>query len=1161
VRTAFSRIIGPIADAAASHCEAPGWRFYAHWPLRGERKYLTVDDLKRIAPPTARATANGLRVLSLFLLLVSISAGQSAELVTQPPQADAVSPGAATALPSICDKPIPIADEPSAPLARLRCVQDAGGLTRLELSIPGRAALPLTGAAADTRPNGHVKPEPWSLSLRRLAGPPPLYWLRYLDRDEGEDGTGGAGHWHDLVWRADAAAPVLVDAWTLASDRFSHVDLHADQAESLRLDYRPPTLWVTRRRADRTAWEVPGLAPYRCAEDCAAHGDPQDRALGAPACRRDCELEHRLTVNRVTSLQSQVQRTEVPTGLETPESTAWAKLYEPLARPGNNRPGGRALLILDDGAAGWLLVPLQVPDLSPAGGLDPAAPGPIPALASCWLYNHRTRLAADAGHPYPPASAEQVRADHAAPADCCTVESSPDGRRILVFGTPAVPQPATEPVTPVTPATPPRQLLALYDVTTRQCWSANLAVDGQLGRAPYDGLGDPVFSPDGRHLGYRARRGDARFVVVDDREGTVFQRVGAPVFSTDGRHSAYWARDRGREFIVFDGTPGRTWTGAGAPVFSPAGGPPAYRAQDAKGWRAVVADTPGSLYDDIGWFNADATGRTTTIADLVFSAKGELAYAARTGNDWFMVRDHRHDPAYDQVGLPVFSPDGTRLAFRARRNERDFIVLDGRPEPEYDQVGTPVFSANGRQLAYWAADAGAEFVVWGGRQGPRVATPGSVGAPVFADAGETPVYLVRATPQTPDGINAAPTRLWSGDRPLADLEVGSGAVLNRVTGAPAWWDSQGADTEGVPPGWRILSETDGDPPGDAPVWSPDGNTLAFAANRDGRARMQIGATDDGPFDAVADPVFSPTGDRLAYRARLGAVWFPIVAPLAGSATTAGPPATAPLVARAPRLLQHAVAIGQVVVDDVLSVGILGGSARGRWYGPEAWLDETRVPTAESRCAPLGPDWIDPTLRWRLYGTKGPLSTCTGGQVSNCPAQAAGPNWLSLTLPDCDLKESTVAVAGEWNAMPRRPRRVTDSTRFEPMVRRVLEGHETPVLPVGDVRVDAIDLDGDRRDEYLIRSTGGTESPTGGTQYSMLLLAHSDRDPAPTVLCDWQGPPDFADDCTLSHFLDLDGDGTIEIVVYAIGYEGWEMQVFTLQDGKPVKTPLNWGDGT
>ena len=312
--------------------------------------------------------------------------------------------------------------------------------------------------------------------------------------------------------------------------------------------------------------------------------------------------------------------------------------------------------------------PMQVPDLSPAGGLDPAAPGPIPALASCWLYNHRTRLAADAGHPYPPAPAEQVRADHAAPADCCTVESSPDGRRILVFGAPAVPQPETE---PVTPATPPRQLLALYDVTTRQCWSANLAVDGQLGRAPYDGLGDPVFSPDGRHLGYRARRGDARFVVVDDREGAVFHRVGAPVFSADGRHSAYWARDRGREFIVFDGTPGRTWIGAGAPVFSPAGGPPAYRAQDAKGWRAVVADTPGSLYDDIGWFNADATGRTTAIADLVFSAKGELAYAARTGEDWFMVRDHRHGPAYDQVGLPVFSPDGTRLAFRARRNARD----------------------------------------------------------------------------------------------------------------------------------------------------------------------------------------------------------------------------------------------------------------------------------------------------------------------------------------------------------------------------------------------------------------------------------------------------------------------------------------------------------
>jgi len=966
-----------------------------------------VDDLKRIAPPTARATANGLRVLSLFLLLVSISAGQSAELVTQAPEAEAVEPGAAIALPSICDRPIPIADAPSAPLARLRCVQDAGGMTRLELSIPGRAALPLTG------------------------------------------------------------------------------------------------------------------------------------------------------------------------------------------------PGGRALLILDDGAAGWLLVPLQVPDLSPAGGLDPAAPGPIPALASCWLYNHRTRLAADAGHPYPPAPAEQVRADHAAPADCCTVESSPDGRRILVFGTPAVPQPATE---PVTPATPPRQLLALYDVTTRQCWSANLAVDGQLGRAPYDGLGEPVFSPDGRHLGFRARRGEARFVVVDDREGAVFHRVGAPVFSADGRHSAYWARDRGREFIVFDGTPGRTWTGAGAPVFSPAGGPPAYRAQDAKGWRAVVDGTPGPLFDDIGWFNTDATGRTTAIADLVFSAKGELAYAARTGEDWFMVRDHRRGPAYEQVGLPVFSPDGTRFAYRAARHGRDFIVLDGRPGPEYNLVGTPVFSVDGQRVAYWAADAWTEFVVTGTAQGPRVdtmarplppltdaspnagpdasraahavtavvqglgggaarAAPGWVGTPVFARTGHEPVYAVGLGSGAVDDYGSVTVTLWSGDQPRQDGKVGEGAVLNRITGGAAWWDTQGDSAQVMFEGRHLSGDIEGPSPLPALVFSPDGQLLAYGTNRGGRARMRIGETADGRFDEVADPVFSPAGDRLAYRARLGSLWFPIVAPLAGThAPAMRPPATAPLGQVAPldevavRLLLRPVAVDGIIV---------GSSAHGRWYGPESVGEVGSASAIGSGCIPIGPARVDPTQRWRVYGPDRLLGDSTGGKVSDCPDESTGTRQLWLTLPDRDLQESTVAIAAPWNALPRRALPVPDNARFAELAGQLRERLGRTALPLRDLGVQAADLDGDGRSEYLVRAAGGAapdRAASDDAQYVLLLLARSDQDPKPAVLCDWSGVPDSIGDCEVSHLLDLNGDGTLEIVIRYSAYEEWGVQVFTLEGGRPMKTPLGWWDG-
>jgi Tol biopolymer transport system component len=57
----------------------------------------------------------------------------------------------------------------------------------------------------------------------------------------------------------------------------------------------------------------------------------------------------------------------------------------------------------------------------------------------------------------------------------------------------------------------------------------------------------PVFSPDGRHLAYRARKNGKRFVVLADREasvvkeGPVHDAVWQPVFSTDGKHVAYGA--------------------------------------------------------------------------------------------------------------------------------------------------------------------------------------------------------------------------------------------------------------------------------------------------------------------------------------------------------------------------------------------------------------------------------------------------------------------------------------------------------------------------------------------------------------------------------------------------------------------------------------------
>ncbi len=87
-------------------------------------------------------------------------------------------------------------------------------------------------------------------------------------------------------------------------------------------------------------------------------------------------------------------------------------------------------------------------------------------------------------------------------------------------------------------------------------------------------FGEPIFSPDGRKLAYVAKKGKNFSVVMNGKEGKLYDRIDPLLFSPDSRKLAYVARERGKSFVVLDDEEGRPYgdiygSRDAAPVFSP----------------------------------------------------------------------------------------------------------------------------------------------------------------------------------------------------------------------------------------------------------------------------------------------------------------------------------------------------------------------------------------------------------------------------------------------------------------------------------------------------------------------------------------------------------------------------------------------------------------
>jgi len=376
--------------------------------------------------------------------------------------------------------------------------------------------------------------------------------------------------------------------------------------------------------------------------------------------------------------------------------------------------------------------------------------------------------------------------------------------------------------------------------------------------------GKPVFSPDSRRIAYVAKVGEKRAVVVDGKEGKLYDEIGftyfsiildqmgtaqrglsinrlqqrgesfhygseAPsVFSPDSQRVAYSAKVGEKWFAVVDGKEEESYDYiVDGPIFSPDSQHVAYSAEVGEKWFVVVNRQE--------WWPFPVTGEPYDFfSGLLFSPDSQrMAHAVRVGKwavveKWAVVVDGKEEKLYDRIGEEslTFSPDSRRVAYVAQDGSKSLVVVDGKEENTYDGIirgESLFFSPDSRRIAYSGTVGWNPIVVVDGKmQKPYDA----VGDPIFSPDSRQVAYLAL----------------------VGEMRV---VVVNGKEGKPY----SGARD---------------------PIFSPDSRRVAYVAQDGWKSFVVVDGKEEKSYDGIGNPIFSPDSQRVAYRARVGEKWFVVV---------------------------------------------------------------------------------------------------------------------------------------------------------------------------------------------------------------------------------------------------------------------------------------------
>lgn len=236
------------------------------------------------------------------------------------------------------------------------------------------------------------------------------------------------------------------------------------------------------------------------------------------------------------------------------------------------------------------------------------------------------------------------------------------------------------------------------------------------------------------------------------------------------------------------------------------------------------------------------------------------------------------------------------------------------------------------------------------------------------------------------------------------------------------------------------------------------------------------------------------------------------------------------------------------IVDASEEQLFGASRDGEWL--------TGVEAAE---------YVQPDQRFRLYRLTDTLGTGRAADPEPAGETCMNPTVRMRGVPDHG--GDIMAVAGDWNALPRVPA-VMDTTQaiYKNVVGDHLQ-HQGIAAAVSLDQVLRVDLDGDGVDEVLIaanRLRGSETSALSGDHALVLLRKLVDGEVREIVLEEEYYPEECIATCAPSSYriaavLDLNGDGVMEVITDFQYFEGRGKNVHAI-NGEEADRVLSWRCG-